>query len=136
MKQFQILTILSLINLNSYAMLRRPAALIKQAATIRLSSCTNYHPELKIRVIDGQATISQQHPTTQATRPVHHKHLYHRLEHAIATGNTQQVKQLIATKWVNLSRKEYHNHRLTIAEFAQLHGNPEIIALFTPVNNK
>lgn len=61
-------------------------------------------------------------------RTVLHGHAL--LEHAIAQGDTNLVKQIIQTRWINLSRPDFHNHTLTVAEFAELHGHPEIIALF------
>lgn len=106
MKQFQILAILGLINLNSQAMLRRPTVFT--------------------RILTSKATPSIVSPSPEQT--VLHGHAL--LEHAITQGNTELVRKIINSRWINLSRKDYHNHTLTATEFAQLHGHPEIITLF------
>ena len=51
-----------------------------------------------------------------------------KLEQAIISGNTGKVRALLATNWVNLQQKNFDG--LTLQDLAELHANPEIIALF------
>ena len=86
MKQFQILTILSLINFNSQAMFRRPAALIKLTTTARFV------------------------PTSSSSSSENVK----RLELAIANGQIEEAKKIMRYHWINesgqtISKKIYNS---------------------------
>ena len=85
MKQFQILTILSLINFNSQAMFRRPAILAQQALATRSIS-----------------TPSDCYKTCSTGCYGFCKNAHQELETAIAEGQVEEAKRIMRYRWIYL----------------------------------